>query len=144
MGSYLSTPKKDKVSSEGSGGGLLYGASEMQGWRLGMEDAYIANPVFPEQLSRELALFAVFDGHGGSAVADDCTNVLLTSTRMEALGLAAVSNVGEQRRGRCAALVSSGAGPATASRVRVIDRRMLPRRCSRFLSPQTATREGTN
>ena len=27
---------------------------------------------------------------GGSAGADDCTNVLLTSTRMEALGLAAV------------------------------------------------------
>jgi serine/threonine protein phosphatase PrpC len=72
MGSYLSTPKKDKVSSEGSGGGLLYGASEMQGWRLGMEDAYIANPVFPEQLPRELALFAVFDGHGGAEVSAYC------------------------------------------------------------------------
>ena len=37
---------------------------------------------------------------GGSAVADDCTNVLLTSTRMEALGLAAVLSFARAWEGR--------------------------------------------
>lgn len=37
----------------------------MQGWRINMEDAHIANLKFEEDGN----LFAVFDGHGGQEVA---------------------------------------------------------------------------
>eukprot|EP01050_Picozoa_sp_SAG11_P016480 SAG11_NODE_2254_length_3625_cov_2.484118_2_plen_191_part_00 len=72
MGSYLSAPIRDKHSAEGEGAGINFGVSEMQGWRVGMEDAYIADPIFPRKLSRTIALFAVFDGHGGAEVSAYC------------------------------------------------------------------------
>jgi len=38
MGAYLSQPNTDKHSEDGEGpGGLQYGVSEMQGWRMHME-----------------------------------------------------------------------------------------------------------
>jgi len=42
----------------------------MQGWRLNMEDAHIANPEFMN--NPEKAVFGVFDGHGGREVAVYC------------------------------------------------------------------------
>lgn len=42
----------------------------MQGWRLNMEDAHVANCNFLN--SSEKALFGVFDGHGGREVAVFC------------------------------------------------------------------------
>ena len=42
----------------------------MQGWRLNMEDAHIANATFNG--SEDKALFGVFDGHGGREVAVFC------------------------------------------------------------------------
>mmetsp|Transcript_38870 Transcript_38870/g.44250 ORF Transcript_38870/g.44250 Transcript_38870/m.44250 type:complete len:319 (+) Transcript_38870:47-1003(+) len=65
MGVYLSAPNKEKISNDGGDGFLAYGASGMQGWRTGMEDAHITN----ENLETQTALFAVFDGHGGPEVA---------------------------------------------------------------------------
>jgi hypothetical protein len=39
MGTYLSTPKTDKVSDDGENEDLRFGSSAMQGWRQSMEDA---------------------------------------------------------------------------------------------------------
>eukprot|EP00277_Geminigera_cryophila_P029539 CAMPEP_0179486590 /NCGR_PEP_ID=MMETSP0799-20121207/62834_1 /TAXON_ID=46947 /ORGANISM="Geminigera cryophila, Strain CCMP2564" /LENGTH=106 /DNA_ID=CAMNT_0021301381 /DNA_START=147 /DNA_END=464 /DNA_ORIENTATION=+ len=68
MGAYLSQPNTDKHSEDGEGpGGLQYGVSEMQGWRMHMEDAHITKPEISKGSS--MGLFAVFDGHGGQEVA---------------------------------------------------------------------------
>ena len=61
MGVYLSTPHTAVHAESGSGNGLTYSAGEMQGWRKTMEDAHIADV--------DSGVFAVFDGHGGKAVA---------------------------------------------------------------------------
>eukprot|EP00825_Cyclidium_porcatum_P028580 TRINITY_DN307_c0_g2_i4.p1 TRINITY_DN307_c0_g2~~TRINITY_DN307_c0_g2_i4.p1 ORF type:complete len:307 (+),score=67.68 TRINITY_DN307_c0_g2_i4:155-1075(+) len=72
MGAYLSKPKTEKVSETGEtkNGGVKvkFCATGMQGWRVNMEDAHIANT----QMSQNCQLFAVFDGHGGPEVAQFC------------------------------------------------------------------------
>lgn len=65
MGVYLSQPDTNKHSTDGGNAKVAYGASEMQGWRMNMEDAHITNPDFGPDMS----LFTVFDGHGGQEVA---------------------------------------------------------------------------
>lgn len=71
MGSYLDKPVTEKHSDSGSGNGVRWGVSCMQGWRTGMEDAHVTlaelKPEFPA-----LSFFAVFDGHGGKQVANFC------------------------------------------------------------------------
>lgn len=71
MGSYLDKPITEKHSDSGSGNGIGWGVSCMQGWRTGMEDAHVTlaelRPEFPA-----MSLFAVFDGHGGKEVANFC------------------------------------------------------------------------
>eukprot|EP00435_Cladocopium_sp_Y103_P072505 s272_g40.t1 len=71
MGGLLAKPITTKETEDGgdpSGrNGLAFGVSAMQGWREGMEDAHMAIPDFDSE--RQLGLFGVFDGHGGSAVA---------------------------------------------------------------------------
>jgi len=69
MGGLLPKPETSKHAEDGSGpsGKLAFGVSAMQGWRRGMEDAHLAMPEFDSD--RRLALFGVFDGHGGAAVA---------------------------------------------------------------------------
>ena len=64
MGAYLSKPVTEKTSLDCSSDSLTYGLSEMQGWRRSMEDAHIAQHALPGGL----AMFAVFDGHGGTEV----------------------------------------------------------------------------
>lgn len=68
MGTYLSSPDTRKISFNGEGPTTRFGASSMQGWRLNMEDAHI----FDGKFTNDSALFAVFDGHGGSEVAKFC------------------------------------------------------------------------
>jgi protein phosphatase 2C family protein 2/3 len=58
---YLESPNKEKHSLDGSNDKYIYGGSEMQGWRLNMEDAMITNLDF----EKDTVLFGVFDGHGG-------------------------------------------------------------------------------
>ncbi|XP_066995659.2 probable protein phosphatase CG10417 [Anabrus simplex] len=65
MGAYLSEPVTEKVSSDGSGKYVSYGASSMQGWRVTQEDAHNCIVDFDNDTS----LFAVYDGHGGHEVA---------------------------------------------------------------------------
>jgi protein phosphatase 1G len=71
MGSYLDKPVIEKLSESGSGNGLTWGSSAMQGWRTNMEDAHITIPVLEGDLS-SMSLFGVFDGHGGKEVALFC------------------------------------------------------------------------
>ena len=61
---YLSEPDKTKRSTHGKTATLEYGATGMQGWRRNMEDAHCAIPNFGGDPNA--ALFAVFDGHGGT------------------------------------------------------------------------------
>jgi serine/threonine protein phosphatase PrpC len=70
MGTYLSTPVLDKTQDFGEcGDGDLcaWGLTEMQGWRMSMEDAALAR-----QYGTGTAVFGVFDGHGGAEVAAFC------------------------------------------------------------------------
>lgn len=68
MGIYLSKPNLTKDSHVGENNILKYGVSAMQGWRMNMEDAHITNL----KIADDVALFAVFDGHGGQEVAKFC------------------------------------------------------------------------
>ncbi|RKO95965.1 protein phosphatase 2C, partial [Caulochytrium protostelioides] len=81
MGQTLSEPIVLKDSSAGVDQRLMYGASAMQGWRVTMEDAHTTIMNLEEELpfgtntgaGRRVepghAFFAVYDGHGGSRVA---------------------------------------------------------------------------
>lgn len=62
MGPYLGTPNKEKDSENGEGDICRYGATSMQGWRKSQEDAHIAHFI------GDIAVFGVFDGHGGKEV----------------------------------------------------------------------------
>ncbi|GAA5800228.1 phosphatase 2C-like domain-containing protein [Helicostylum pulchrum] len=66
MGQTLSEPLTDKTTTEGNDKRVLYGASSMQGWRTNMEDAHTTISSYG---ASGASFFAVFDGHGGEAVA---------------------------------------------------------------------------
>lgn len=65
MGAYLNKPITEKESEVGENYRVRYAASCMQGWRVNQEDAHNCILDFAENCS----LFAVYDGHGGSEVA---------------------------------------------------------------------------
>ncbi|KAH7731793.1 Protein phosphatase 2C containing protein [Aphelenchoides avenae] len=64
MGAYLSTPVTEKDHDEGENAWLKYASTSMQGWRVSQEDAHNCIADFTENC----AIFAVYDGHGGSEV----------------------------------------------------------------------------
>lgn len=70
MGQYLSQPATEKESEEGHVDALAFGLAAMQGWRVSMEDAHIAELELDP--ANKTALFSVFDGHGGRAVSQYC------------------------------------------------------------------------
>lgn len=79
MGNLLGAPVTDKETHTGETAcGCKFGVSSMQGWRIHMEDAEICQPSLYAQAScsapkiplQDHALFAVFDGHGGSYAAE--------------------------------------------------------------------------
>uniref|UniRef100_A0A6P7GYY9 protein-serine/threonine phosphatase n=1 Tax=Diabrotica virgifera virgifera TaxID=50390 RepID=A0A6P7GYY9_DIAVI len=72
MGSYLSEPVTNKVSTDESNDKLSCGASSMQGWRVTQEDAH--NHIL--DFDTNTSLFAVYDGHGGHEVAQYCSQKL--------------------------------------------------------------------
>lgn len=78
MGAFLDKPKTEKEGSCGTGNGLRYGLSSMQGWRVEMEDAHCAVVGLPHGLD-EWSFFAVFDGHAGARVSAHCAQNLLDS-----------------------------------------------------------------
>lgn len=76
MGNYLTTPNAVKDTQNGGNERMRYGTCAMQGWRVTMEDAHLVY-VFdhaveggnPSQNSGQpIALFGVYDGHGGPQV----------------------------------------------------------------------------
>ena len=99
MGTYLSTPVKDKCA-ESSGEESLHcpvvpvawGVVDMQGWRKTMEDAHVAVTDVPHPLLQannnnnkgtttdhaDAKVFGVFDGHGGPEVARFCALYLVS------------------------------------------------------------------
>ena len=78
MGAFLDKPKTDKQVQSGSGNGLAYAVSSMQGWRVEMEDAHSATISLPGRL-KDWSYFAVFDGHAGSRISSYCSGELLNS-----------------------------------------------------------------
>ena len=72
MGSYRSEPDVQKHSVQSSFNGIYYASSHMcgnsfshSGWRKYMEDAAITQAPFSD---KNLALFGIFDGHGGWSI----------------------------------------------------------------------------
>ncbi|KAJ3389377.1 Protein phosphatase 2C 2 [Entophlyctis sp. JEL0112] len=79
MGQTLSEPITDKHTTSEADDRLAYAASSMQGWRITMEDAHTTllrlDPSIPSTKTR-YSFFAVYDGHGGTAVAKYAGNHL--------------------------------------------------------------------
>ncbi|GAA5981323.1 hypothetical protein JCM5350_004364 [Sporobolomyces pararoseus] len=75
MGQVLSEPETTKHTQSGADERLAWAVSEMQGWRLTMEDAHAGIlSLDPEKgdsvpAKERTSFFAVYDGHGGSTVA---------------------------------------------------------------------------
>ncbi|KAF9468533.1 PP2C-domain-containing protein [Collybia nuda] len=69
MGQTLSSPMTQKHSQSGENGRFAYGISEMQGWRISMEDAHAVVLDLDQGKGDSNAFFAVYDGHGGGTVA---------------------------------------------------------------------------
>ena len=61
MGDTLSQPKKEKTTTSGQNDELKWAASEMQGWRRGMEDAHTTELDIGGNAGTHY--FAVYDGH---------------------------------------------------------------------------------
>lgn len=70
MGQILSNPVIDKEHHSGEDLFTAFGLCAMQGWRMSMEDAHIVEPnVLSENDKDHIAFYTIFDGHGGSGVA---------------------------------------------------------------------------
>lgn len=67
MGQALSAPVTTKLTSTWSNDSYIVAASCMQGWRVHMEDAHTCLLELPGD--PKAAYFSVFDGHGGTRVA---------------------------------------------------------------------------
>jgi len=67
MGAFLDKPITEKTTVKTSGNGLTATSSEMQGWRVSMEDAHVQLHKLGSQSG--ISFFGVFDGHGGSYAA---------------------------------------------------------------------------
>ncbi|KAJ7134603.1 phosphatase 2C-like domain-containing protein [Mycena epipterygia] len=69
MGQTLSSPATQKFSEEGGNARFHYAVTEMQGWRITMEDAHAIVLDLDEGKDDPNTFFAVYDGHGGGTVA---------------------------------------------------------------------------
>lgn len=74
MGQTLSEPITQKDTTKCENEFLKVGASCMQGWRINMEDAH--TQILSLNNDKNSAFFAVYDGHGGSKVAEYAGNHL--------------------------------------------------------------------
>ncbi|KAJ7505343.1 phosphatase 2C-like domain-containing protein [Mycena galericulata] len=69
MGQTLSSPATQKFSESGGNARFHYAVTEMQGWRITMEDAHAIVLDLDEGKDDPNTFFAVYDGHGGGTVA---------------------------------------------------------------------------
>jgi serine/threonine protein phosphatase PrpC len=67
---YRNEPDKTKHSFKGTALQFNFAGTEVQGWRLNMEDAHLAITNFDKD--PKAALFGVFDGHGGTSKLYSC------------------------------------------------------------------------
>jgi len=76
MGQILSNPVIDKEHHSGADTLSAFGLCAMQGWRMSMEDSHIVelNTLSEDDTRDHIALYSIFDGHGGSAVAQFAGN----------------------------------------------------------------------
>ncbi|KAJ3802498.1 PP2C-domain-containing protein [Lentinula aff. detonsa] len=65
--SRISARKKNTESGENDR--FTYAVTEMQGWRITMEDSHAVVLDLDEEKNERVAFFAVYDGHGGGTVA---------------------------------------------------------------------------
>ncbi|QLL31685.1 hypothetical protein HG536_0B05500 [Torulaspora globosa] len=73
MGQILSNPVIDKEHHSGEDRLTAFGLCAMQGWRMSMEDAHVVQPnVLNASDKDHIALYSIFDGHGGASVAQYC------------------------------------------------------------------------
>ncbi|KIY45612.1 PP2C-domain-containing protein [Fistulina hepatica ATCC 64428] len=68
-GQTLSSPATTKHTEQGEDARLHYAVTEMQGWRITMEDAHAIFLTLEEQAESPHSFFAIYDGHGGAGVA---------------------------------------------------------------------------
>lgn len=70
MGQTLSEPVTEKTTSSGGNDSVLYAISEMQGWRISMEDSHATILDIKNAADQIVGnFFGVYDGHGGSSIA---------------------------------------------------------------------------
>lgn len=79
MGAFLDKPRTEKETFTGSGNGLHFAVSAMQGWRVEMEDAHASVVSCLSKGLKDWSFFGVFDGHAGSDVSKYCADNLLDS-----------------------------------------------------------------
>ncbi|XP_022226324.2 protein phosphatase 1B [Drosophila obscura] len=78
MGGLLEKPSTDKEIETGTGNGLRYCVSAMQGWRMEMEDAHTAVCSLEKPFDF-WSFFAIYDGHAGSRISTYCSEHLLST-----------------------------------------------------------------
>lgn len=84
MGQILSNPVIDKEHHSGADLLTAFGLCAMQGWRMSMEDAHIVEPnILSESEDDHVAFYSIFDGHGGSAVAQFCGAKMVSILSLE-------------------------------------------------------------
>jgi len=66
MGGYLEKPLTEKHENSGSGNGIQFALSSMQGWRTEQEDAHACHISVNNGKLKNWSFFMVFDGHGGA------------------------------------------------------------------------------
>lgn len=104
MGSFLDKPIVEKYSEDGASNHqvdtkVLYAASEMQGWRVTMEDSHTLAPHLPTPYE-DLSLFACFDGHGGDLVAKEAAKrIVETLVKMPKFDDAAKEAIAGKKEG---------------------------------------------
>lgn len=93
MGAFLDKPKTEKHNESGSGNGLHFGLSSMQGWRVEMEDAHSAIIGLPADHLKDWSFFAIFDGHAGARVSSCCSDQLLEAIMLNEFFKAGISGI---------------------------------------------------
>ncbi|GMS79031.1 hypothetical protein PENTCL1PPCAC_1206 [Pristionchus entomophagus] len=82
MGAFLDKPKTNKDNDSGVGQGLKYAMASMQGWRVDMEDAHVAELSMGDALPfSRWSFFAVFDGHAGSVAAEYAASIVMETLK---------------------------------------------------------------
>jgi len=77
MGGYLEKPETAKHEEVGSGNGLQFALSSMQGWREEQEDAHACHIHVNKEKLKSWSFFMVFDGHGGDKASQRASTSIL-------------------------------------------------------------------